>query len=525
MNTWSKRPLSAFLYAGLAMALGALLTLAFAPYNVFPLAIIAPAGLLVLWLQASPKRAGWLGFCFGIGLFSTGVYWVFISIHEYGDVPSSFAGLITAGLIAVLALFPASVGYVFKRFFPAPSAINVICAFPAVWILFSEWLRSSLFCGFPWLFVGYSQINSPLKGFAPIFGVYGISFAALLTSACIVNSWMQYKQKNYHAIYLSLFMITAIWTTGGLLNLIRWTSPDGKPLSVSLVQANIPQSVKWDPEHLQLSFDRYTELTAPLWGKNDLIIWPEAAIPLTMQNAARFIDALDVKAQETNTQLILGIPVESPNGKQYHNAIIVLGEERGYYLKRLLVPFGEYVPFQRFFAGLFDLLQVPMSNLSPGQASQPPIHVKGIKILPSICFEITFPDLMRSHDQSIGMLLTITNDAWFGRSSAQAQHLQMAQMRAAEFNRPVLFVSNDGITAIIASNGTIAASIPDHETAVLKGTVQPMVGLTPWMYFGSDATLFILLCMLFIANRMQHAAAKAIKLSTKIEQSQGLASS
>lgn len=511
MNIWSNRPA---IFADIAaLLLGALLTLAFAPYQVFPLAILAPAGLLALWLNATPKRALWLGFLFGVGLFSTGIYWIFISIHQFGDVPSLIAGLITAGLVAVLALFFfASSGYIFKRYFPQPTPATLIAAFPAVWIFLSEWTRSWLFSGFPWLFIGYSQTNSPLRGYAAIFGVYGVSLAVLLTSGLLVNSFKQYKQKNYQAIYASLLTALAIWVTGGILNLITWTQPDGKSISVSLVQGNIPQELKWSPDHLQLSFDRYTELTNPLWGKSDLIIWPEAAIPLTMQEAAGFINSLDEKAQKTKTQLILGIPVQAINGTDYHNAIIMLGKDRGIYLKRLLVPFGEYVPFQRLAAGLFDLLHVPMSNLSPGNFHQPMLHVNGITILPSICFEITFPDLMRSNDSSIDMLLTITNDAWFGDSSAQAQHLQMAAMRAIEFNRPVLFASNDGITAIIDNHGMVTSSAPTHEATVLKANIQPMTGLTPWMYVGSDSVLFILLCMLFAATRSQKSARAAIEL-------------
>lgn len=524
MNIWSKRP--ALLTDAAALILGALLTLAFAPYNLFPLAVIAPAGLLALWSTASPKRASWLSFLFGIGLFSTGICWIFISIHRFGEVPTFVAGLLTAGLMVVLSLiFFAPTGYVFKRLFPAPTPTNLILAFPPIWILFTEWLRSRLLGGFPWLFIGYSQTNSFLKGFAPILGVYGVSLAALLTSGLLVNSYFQYKQKNYFSVYLSLCIMIAIWITGGLLNLKTWAEPDGKAISVSLVQGNISQSLKWSPEHTQLSFDRYIELTDPLWGKSDLIIWPEAAIPVLMQQTEDFVNALDKKAYDSHSSLILGIPVESPNGKDYHNAIILLGQTRGIYLKRLLVPFGEYIPMQSMVAGLFDILHVPMSNLSPGPAHQALLHVKQLKILPSICFEITFPDLMRSTDPSIDMLLTITNDAWFGDSSARAQHLQMAAMRALEFNRPVLFVSNDGITATIDHKGNINARAPTNQATVLNTTVQPMNGLTPWMFFGSETTLFILLCMFNVAARQQKyariAATKNLS-ANEIKQSQGL---
>ncbi len=496
MKNWSKRPLGEVA----ALVLGVVLTLSFAPFELFPLAIIALAGLIILWQQVSPRRAFWLGFLFGVGLFTSGTYWIFISIHQYGDVATYLAILITMGFISILSCYPALAGWLVTRFFPLNKPVNVLCAFPVIWVSL-EWIRSWLFTGFPWLFLGYSQTNSPLKGYAPILGIYGVSLMVAITCGLVVEALLCYKRNKQLPLYLNLLGISAIWIIGGLLNLIAWTEPVGKPLSVSLVQANVPQSVKWSPEHLQLSLSRYVELTTPLLKKDNIIIWPEAAIPLPLPESSDFINAMDDKALAAHANIILGVPMKASTGNGYYQAIVTLGENKKVYLKRRLVPFGEYVPFQQYIARIFDFMNVPMSDVIPGHLNQAPLIVNHVKILPSICIEITVPELMRNSDESIGILLTVTNDAWFGESIAQAQHLQMAKMRALEFKRPLLFASNDGITAIINANGEIEAMIPAHEIGVLNGSVQPRNGLTPWTFFGPNILFTFMLSLLYLARR------------------------
>jgi apolipoprotein N-acyltransferase len=485
----------------LAFLLGVLLTLAFAPYEIFPLAIITMAGLLALWTRApSPKRAFWLGFLFGLGLFGAGVYWVFISIHVIGEVPKFFSVVITAGMIAFLSLYPGLVGYFINRYFPVNNKAKLIYAFPAIWVL-SEWIRSFLLTGFPWFFLGYSQTNSALRGYAPILGVYGVSMAVALSSSLILNAVIQFKQKEYRSTYYNLFAFLTIWVLGGLLSLIPWTKAQGNPISVALVQGNIAQTIKWSPEHLQLSFDRYTELTQPLLGKYRLIIWPESAIPMPLQDAERFINTMDAKVKTSGSQLLLGIPIRSSDKPGFYNAVVTLGGERNVYLKRRLVPFGEYTPFLNIFSSAFNFMNIPISEMISGSNYQKPLTIDDTKILASICYEIAFPELIRTRDNTIGLLLTVTNDAWFGESNAQAQHLQMAQMRAQELGRPLLFVSNDGITAIIGASGRIESSLPPRQVTVLTGTVQPMQGTTPWMTNGIDPILFAIICFLVMAAR------------------------
>jgi len=490
-----------------AMALGAMLTLAFAPFQVFPLAILSLAGLLTLWLNTDRWRAFRLGWWFGIGLFTTGTYWTYISIHDIGDVPVAFSVIISGALIAFMATYPAFVGYCLNRFYPTNTDIKLRFVFPAIWTL-SEWLRSNVLSGFPWLLVGYSQTVSPLKAWAPIFSVYGVTFVVALISGTLVNAFFKYRRSEYFQLYVNLMFIAAIWVASAYFAHRTYTQPEGQPIKVSLVQGNIPQTLKWSPEHVSLSLDTYAELTEPLWGKSKLIIWPEAAVPLSLQNAQNFIQMLDEKAKKSGANLYLGIPIQASDGEGYYNAIATLGDKHQAYFKRRLVPFGEFIPVPGIFSQFFDFLHVPLASMMSGKGQQDPFTLGKVEILPSICYEIAYAELMFTRNKNIGVLLTVTNDAWFGKSIAQAQHLQMGVMRALELQRPLLFASNDGITAIIDPDGTVQKAAPTHQAYVLQGQVQPMVGLTPWMMTGLDPLTMYMLFLLFLARRAEKKANK-----------------
>ncbi|EKD74165.1 MAG: hypothetical protein ACD_45C00053G0002 [uncultured bacterium] len=482
-----------------ALIAGAALTLAFAPYQLYPLAIICPALLLALWLNVTKQRAFFRGWLFGLGFFGFGVYWIFISIHTFGDVPILLSGIVTGGFIAVLALFPALCGYVFNRYFAQINNINFFCAFPAIWVAF-EWLRSFLFTGFPWLMLGYSQINSPLRGYAPLFGVFSVSLAVLISSALLVKMLLNIKQKHYRGCLLNLTVFAVIWIVGGYFSHITWTKPFGSPIKVSLVQGNIPQEIKWSPDYVQTTLEQYKKLSAPYWNSK-MVIWPESAIPLPMQDAQDFLMGLDTLAKKHGAAFITGIPVQLPQSNHYYNAVIVLGEGYGFYLKHRLVPFGEYIPLQSLLNSILNILHIPISDFVPATARAQPLEVGKLKIATFICYEIAFPEMVISRDATINMLLTVSNDAWFGHSIAQAQHLEMGQMRALEMGRPVLFVSNNGITAIIKADGRIQSAAPPFQAYVLTDTVEPTEGTTPWQFWGMDPLLATLIILILIAMR------------------------
>lgn len=480
----------------IALLAGALLTLSFAPFEIYPLAVLSPAVLLYLWLDISPKRAFFRGWLYGVGLFSTGVYWVFTSIHLYGNASGFLAAFITGGFVAILALFPAINGYLLNRYFPTTNRAKLILAFPASWVAL-EWIRTQIFTGFPWLLIGYSQTNSPLKGFAPVASVLGISLAVVISAGLLIDIVIRLKQKDFRTVYFNLTAFALIWATGGYLSFMSWTKPFGAPVKVSLVQGSIPEQMKWSSDMLKTTIDRYVDLSKNHWD-SQIIIWPESALPIAMQSVEDLLNNIDATAKKHHTTFITGIPVKVPDEDTYYNAVVALGDGHGYYLKRRLVPFGEYVPFDKLLHHMLDILNIPMSNFVPGKNTPEPLQVGKLKISAFICYEIAFPELVVSRDKNINMLLTVSNDAWFGDSIAQPQHLEMAQMRALEMQRPILFVSNDGITAVIDANGNIQSKAPQHVPYVLTDTVQGMKGKTPWQEGVMDPLLLTLIG-LFVA--------------------------
>lgn len=493
---------NSFLLFLLAISFGMLLTLAFAPFNFFALSFLMPLGLLSLLHQASAKKAFYIGFCFGLGCFGAGLYWVYISIHVFGNTPVVLALLLTALLMIYLAIFPAAACYFSNRYFSKHPYIKHLYIFPIFWVA-SEWMRGWLFTGFPWLFIGYSQSHTVLKNLAPIIGIYGISWVLLLSVGIFYNTYLYFKSHKQFYCYTHLLAFISIWSICYGLGFVQWSETMGETLKVSLVQGNIPQTLKWSPKHLQLSFDRYAALSEPLWGKSELIIWPEAAIPLGLNDARDFIKTMEARARESGSTLILGIPIEDKHSVGYFNGLISLGSTKQYYFKRRLVPFGEYIPFESIAKPIFNVIDIPIANLLAGQATQTPLLLHSTQILSSICYEIAFPELIRqAANKDIGLLLTITNDAWFGRSIAQAQHLQIAMMRALEFNKPLIFASNDGISALISPRGEIMATIPPYQTNVLTTEVKPMIGMTPWMQMGTTPLFLFMLTLLVYATRL-----------------------
>jgi len=476
----------------LALIAGALLTLSFAPFYIYPLAIISPAVLFALWLRLNKKQAFWRGWIYGLGFFGTGVSWVFISINEYSDATVAMATILTMLFVAVLAVFPGFTGYLAKRFFKRRTENQIIFAMPAIWLLL-EWARSWIFTGFPWLLLGDSQLFSPLKGYAPVFGVYGITLAVAVSSGLLLNSAINFRKDNKKRAVINLLIMGLIWSTGAGLSAIKWTKPSGDPIKVSLIQGNIDQGNKWDQSKLMPTLDLYKNLTEKHLDSK-IIIWPEDAVPLPLQYAEGFIEDVADKAKANNSTVITGIPVKNGEENTYFNAVVAVGSNYSYYLKNRLVPFGEYTPLQKYLKGFMQQFNLPMANMVPGGIkNQKPLLIGDLKIATFICYEIAYPELARFKGDDTGILLTVSNDAWFGKSIALAQHFAMAQMRSLELGRPSIFVSNTGITAIAKPNGALQSSISPHKVNVLTDTIQPMTGTTYWQKHGMDPILLMML--------------------------------
>ncbi len=476
----------------LAMLAGALNTLAFAPFGFWPLAILSPLALYWLLRDLDVRAAAWRGFAYGFGFWLSGVSWVYVSIHVYGYTPVAMAVLITL-------LFAAFLSVIFFSWWTAiyahlsQGALNP-GLFVALWLL-GEWTRSWLFTGFPWLYQGYAFIDTPLAGFAPLGGVLLLSASVLLIAVLAVTVVRDTKRNRW----LALGVVLALIGSGELLRQWHWTTPVGKPATVSLVQGNIPQDMKWLTEMQQPTLDIYTHLSKNEWNR-DLVIWPESAIPKFLFEAEDFVDQQATLAAAGGSTFITGIPfVYQRNDGQYvfHNSVLATHTPgtRSLYHKVNLVPFGEVVPFAsvlRAIAPFFALKGIPLEGFEPGPQGQPPLTAGAHRLAPFLCYEIVYPEYVRRHAAAADMLLTVSNDAWFGASHGPVQHFQIARMRALETGRWLLRDTNTGITAIINDQGQVVAQAPRFARTVLRGDVQGMQGSTPYMLVGQWPVLLLI---------------------------------
>jgi len=481
-------------YAWLLMpAVGVLAVGAFAPLDWFPLVVAALLALFAQWLEDTPRQALHHGLLFGLGFFGAGVSWVFVSIHRYGHVPVAAALPVTLGLVLFLSLYPALLGYLLKRFLPQTSWPVPVLAYPAGWAL-SEWLRGWLFSGFPWLSVGNSQVDSPLAGFAPVLGVFGTGWLVALSAALLLMAL-----HNRHRA-ASLALLAAVWASGLLLGQVSWTSPRGEAINVALVQGNVAQEEKWRAEELLASLTTYADMSFSREG-TDLIVWPETAIAAFYDQVSdNFIPYIEGKLQARHATLLTGIPVLDRSSWKYYNAVLSLGVKRAFYYKRHLVPYGEYLPLRWLFGSALDALAAPVSDFSAGAEDQPLLDAAGYPVATSICFEVVFGEEVIQSLPEAAMLVNVSNDAWFGRSLAPYQHLEMARMRARETERPMLRATNTGISALIDHRGRIIAQSPQFVAAVVTGRVEPRQGATPYVRFGNTPVVVLCTALLLTAG-------------------------
>lgn len=489
---------------------GASLTLAFAPFGLWPLAILAFAlGMRqIIKLPLRPFLSGWL---FGLGWFGAGVSWVHVSIADYGGLPLIASVSLMLLLCSYLALFPALAFTLTSRYF---TYTLWPLALPFFWV-FTEWLRSWLLTGFPWLSLGYSQINSPLSGWVPVIGETGITalFVICASALGVVRSKPQ--------LYAAGLVTLAIYTSGWVLSQHTWVQPK-QVYNVAMAQGNIPQSLRWVPEQDASTMNSYLNLTEPLWG-NDLIIWPEAAVPKLEPLALDYLAKVDQRAFNENTALITGIVNYNWETDEAWNNLIVLGKKsanatqpnyhyfhNNRFSKHHLLPVGEFVPFEDWLRPLAPLFDLPMSSFSRGDFQQANLEANGIHLAPAICFEIAFPrQVIANVNKDTDMIITVSNDAWFGHSHGPAQHLEIARMRALELGRPVLRATNNGITAFIDHKGAITAQLPQFVTASITAPVIATTGFTPYYYIqglGVGLIVTLLLCVSIWLKRRQQQA-------------------
>jgi apolipoprotein N-acyltransferase len=490
----------------LAVLLGGALPLSFAPFNFWPLSFLCLALLIPLLKDLSLAQTLVRAWLFGVGFYGVGVSWVYISIHVYGHTAVWLALLMTGFFIAGLALFTLLQGVSHYYLCRRQPPWLLLLTFPANWVLF-EWLRSWLLTGFPWLYVGTLVTDTPFAGLAPVVGVYGVSFWLVLISTLGYLAVVYRGSGRFYSLAGIGLLLVLGWGSGWL----NWVMPSAQPpVKVSLIQGNVSQDVKWLPQQERVSLDTYRQLTEQHWHSR-IIVWPEGALPYWYVKSPGYdnpavaqVADLARQAKAHHTTIITGVPVwqasaTNEQGNSY-NGLWAFGSGHGSYDKQKLVPFGEYVPFAHYLRGLINFFDLPMSNFSVGAAHQPGLLAGNLKVAPLICYESAYPDFAAQQIANKDLIVSVSDDSWFGHSLGPYQHLQIAQMRSLENGRYQLRATNTGISAIINQKGQIVAQAQQFARQVLTGEAYIYQGETPFTRFGSWPILSLVALLLVIAK-------------------------
>jgi apolipoprotein N-acyltransferase len=474
---------------GIPLVAGAAAVLGFAPVGAWPVPIVSLAVLFAIWTRsASPRQAGLSGYAFGLGYFLAGVSWVYVSLHEFGEMPLVLAALATFCFCAYLALFPALTGWVVARWAPASAARRLTLA-PAAFVL-AEWLRGTLFTGFPWLTVGTSQVpSSPLAGWAPYGGAYGVSLAAAGSAALLAGFALSLASGRGRLALLA--GIAALFAAGAIARLVPWTLPAGPPVSVALLQGNVSQHIKWREDVRTRTLLDYRRMIFEAPAR--VIVVPETALPAFLdQLPDDYLASLRLHAAQNRQEILLGTVERVFRGEEYdyYNSLVrITGAGNQSYRKRHLVPFGEFIP--PGFAWVLTILHIPMTDFARGAHRQAPIEAAGVAFGVAICYEDVYGEEVIDALPAAEALVNVSNDAWFGHSLAPDQHLQASQMRALETGRWMVRATNTGATAAIDETGHVVSRLPEFTVGTLVAEVTPRTGATPYVRWGNGPALML----------------------------------
>lgn len=474
-------------YVGSSAALiaGAAVSLSFAPFDWWPFAIFLPALLMWFWDGASPRRAAVLGFWFNFGTFSVGTYWLYISLQLIGHAPIPLALLLMLSLAAIMGAYHALLGWFVAKYLPARGALRWMVGIPAAWLLI-EWFRSWFLTGFGWLALGYAHTDSFLGALAPVVGQYGLGLLTLIHAGAMVTIAFGTRRESFAAIAA----IAVIWGASLSMRGVEWTAPHGKPITVAVVQGAVPQDVKWTGD-LQAILELYKTRTREAHGAQ-LIVWPESAIPDLANNHVSYYRDVYAEASARGSALVMGTLRMEPNPRtgedEYFNSVLAMDRATpgvGWYDKHHLVPFSEFFPVPAFIRSWLRLMDLPYSDFNRGAAQQAPLEAAGQRIAAGVCYEDAYGSTLLPPMRTATMLLNVTNDAWFGHSPARYQHLQISRLRAMETGRPMVRAANDGVSAVIGHRGQILTRAPEYEANVMRTSLQPRTGLTPYARTGN----------------------------------------
>ncbi len=463
----------------LSLVAGALTTLAFAPFDYSWLVFLTLALAFYYWHRLPLKQAVFSGWLFSLGLQCSGISWIFHSLHTHGSAPAVFAALLIFLLCCYLSLYVALAVYVVNRFLPANITLRLLLFYPASWIVF-EWLQGYVMTGFSWMQLGYTQIDLPLSGLAPLLGNHAVGGVVAVCAGSLVLLFSYGRAKQYRQALIVLFPVIALWIAAGVLKTISWTQADGEAIKVSVIQGNIKQKDKWTLQMKQPTMDLYRDLS--LAQKDvDLFVWPETAVPGYRYRVTPYINQLAADMKQRNADLLFGIFVKNDENRSLNSVLNVKGEV---YNKRHLVPLGEFIPL-RFLIEFFNkFVKIPMSDIASGEEDQPLLTAAGIPLGLSICFEEAFSrDVIRDLPEA-RLLVNVSNDAWFEDSHEPHQHHVIARMRALEAGRYMVRSTNTGITSLIGPHGEVIKKLAQFKIGVLNGEVQPLAGATPFVRWG-----------------------------------------
>ena len=492
----------------LAAGCGALLPLTFAPFDWWPLGILSIGGWFWL-LNLRPGNAAALGFAYGVGKFGVGVSWVYVSMRVYGGASVPLGAFLVLLFVAGLSVFTLLHGWLYSRVAGGRGGLVDAALFAAVWVLF-EWLLTWFLTGFPWLYPGYAHLDTLLVHLVPVGGVSLASLGIVATSVFLVAAMNGSPGRSARGRIAAFLLAAAPWLASLALSPVDWVRPVSSH-KVALVQGNVDQSIKWQAENRMPIVNRYLDMSGPYWG-HDLIIWPEAAITLFEHEAGEVLEALDERGEKTGTTVLFGIPTAEriPGGDWLiYNSALATGVGSGRYSKRRLVPFGDYVPFERLLRGLIGFFDLPMSAFRPGPWELGTLEAGVGRAAVGICYEIAYGELMRGSAARADLMVTITNDTWFGASIGPLQHAQIARARAVENGRWLLRGTNNGVTAIVDHRGRLMSALPQFERNVLSGEFRVMEGRTPYNRHG-DAWL-VGLCFAGLVLALLKAQARTAK--------------
>ena len=482
-NPWSTRFAS--------LLLGAATTLSFAPAGWF---LLAPALVLLLlfaFFRCPPRQAAQLGFAFGAGLFLAGTSWLYVSIRVFGQAPAVLAICLMLGLVVIMALYYAGTGWL-AAYLSGGVLWRFVIVAPAAWVAL-EWLRGWFLSGFPWMTLGYSQIDSALAGYAPLIGVFGVSLMLMISVSALLAALLSPPRPRL----LYLLIAALPWLGGGALGSVGWTVASGPVVRATIVQGGVSQDRKWLREEFRPTLELYRS-SLEEHADSDLVLWPEVAIPSVLDLVESYVAELQHDVAASDTMLLFGILERDDSGDQVYNSVVAIdGSSRQVYRKRHLVPFGEFFPVPDFIREWMRMMNLPYSDISAGEQRQALLRMPdGNKLAVAICYEDAYGAEQRYAFPDAGIIINVSNDAWFGDSIAPHQHLQIARMRALEAGRDVVRATNNGVSAFIGADGGLIESGPQFEFLQMTHDVVPRSGSTPYQVHGNWPVIGLALAVL-----------------------------